>query len=1145
MESSFKFDAFLSYSSKNWREVLSIAEQLKKAGLKIWFDQWMIKPGDDIQVKTDEGLEQSRVLIFCMSKDSMDSDWALLESYTFRFRDPLNKDRRLIPLRLDESAIRPALTPFFYIDWVNLERDKAMYKLVLACEPVLMGEPVADNHPSMVSEEEAGYETKKSHIEHSNSGIIKEYAYTGTDRTEWKHWIIEKAHDDFVSCMTLTPDEKLLITSSADGAIKVWNIENKECINVIKEQDGVRELLLDKKGMLYSACQDGSIGIWELATGKLLRRFKGHKNEVFSLAITPNNKKLISGSKDFRLIVWDLEYGNMDFSLELGDAWVNALACHNDNRFVFAGDEEGDMYKIDILKGYVAKMPSLHRLWVWSLALTNNGNTLISGSGDKTLCIWDVKYIVPVAILEGHTGMVSKICITNKDQWIVSGSLDKTVRIWDINTGQSVTILSGYSESVESVAASADGRIIASGARNGDIEVWKLKDKHEQKIAVKTNNRYTNAKVLLVGESGAGKTGLSKILTQQKWEPTISTMGGWATQLELPVTDDKDIDREIWLWDFGGQADQRLIHQLYMDQTALVVLVFDGQKEDVLETLAQWDRDLGRASRQQLTKILVAARVDVGGLRISRNQIQNFAKEHGYSLFLETSAKENIGCNELRKAIIDGIQWDKIPWHSSPFLFRHLKQEIIRLKDSGRVLMRFKELRETLKLGLTGSLTQFTDEELKAVIGLLAGPCVVWELQFGSWILFQAEYINTYAQAVIHTMRSDKHERGYIDEAKVLGGDLVYFSDKKRLDSDEEKFVLLAMHRTLAERGLCLREQTDEGPVLVFPSYFRRERPDILSHPAVLVSYQFTGFLDEIYATLVVRLHYTKPFRQTALWRYAADFSTLTGKKLGIKMIRKGEGHGELQVYFEATIPIEEKIIFSKYIHEHLLHHDNNAIRLRHYICPYCETLVANREAAMKRLKEGKKDIICIGCEDERRIPLWDEMEQLFASPEITQQVRELEKEADLILDNESKERLLVGEVISTVALAGQICREKNVSDHGIDIEVEFKSDNGQATGKMVYMQLKSGDSYLHKRKSDGVEIFRIDKPRHVEYWKNLPFPVLLVIRKSSGEVLWMDVRHYLQSAVNKTTKAISQIEFRGKRLDVMSVRSWREKELK
>src|SRR5207244_1471594 len=89
------------------------------------------------------------------------------------------------------------------------------------------------------------------------------------------------------------------------------------------------------------------------------------------------------------------------------------------------------------------------------------------------------------------------------------------------------------------------------------------------------------------------------------------------------------------------------------------------------------------------------------------------------------------------------------------------------------------------------------------------------------------------------------------------------------------------------------------------------------------------------------------------------------------------------------------------------------------------------------REKADRPTIICAECE--RRVPLWDDLEQHFASPETKQRVRQLEAQAAIVLENESKERALVGEVISTVALAGQICREKLVSDHGIDLEIEFR----------------------------------------------------------------------------------------------------------
>lgn len=186
---------------------------------------------------------------------------------------------------------------------------------------------------------------------------------------------------------------------------------------------------------------------------------------------------------------------------------------------------------------------------------------------------------------------------------------------------------------------------------------------------------------------------------------------------------------------------------------------------------------------------------------------------------------------------------------------------------------------------------------------------------------------------------------------------------------------------------------------------------------------------------------------------------------------------------------------------------------------------ISNREVAMKKMEEDKK-------------------EELFASPKMKGQVRTIQERSDFILDNESKERLLVGEVISTVALAGQLCREFNVSDHGIDMEIEFKNDAGEATGRRLYLQLKSGDSYLRERKHDGSEIFKIKKARHAEYWREQAFPVLLVLRSSAGGIRWMEIRDYLKRESEGGNKAVKHIVFEGEPFDVTSVLRWREKTL-
>ncbi len=999
---------------------------------------------------------------------------------------------------------------------------------------------------------------------------------------------------DSVRHVAWTADGRLALIGSADNTIRIWEVESGRCPRILEgHSDYVQSVAWSADGrQALSGSVDKTVRVWDVESGRCLRILVGHRERVWSVAWSPDGRHALSGSEDYTVRLWDVESGRCVRILQGHDFYVKSVAWSADGRHALSGSNDGTLRIWDVESGTCLRVLEGHSSYVWSVAWSADGRHALSGSNDGTLRIWDVESGRCLRVLKGHSGTVWSVAWSADGRHALSGSNDGTLRIWEVESGRCLRILEGHSGAVTSVAWSADGRHARSGsgdntvriwdgdsgrclrilegdsvvsvawspdgvfagASNCVMRVWNRRDVVSPQLAgtmpvspdatLPEQRQYTNAKVLLVGESGAGKTGLSKVLAGKKWEPSDSTIGAWATHWKLPVSTGADVEREICLWDFGGQADQRLIHQLYMDETALAVLVFDGQKEDLFETLAQWDRDLTQASRQALAKLLVAGRVDARSLRASRAQLEDFSRQRGYTGFHETSAKVGTGCEELRRAIIDSIRWDDIPWRSSPLLFKRLKQEIVRLKDEGRVLLRFNELRETLQLRLSGELARFTDEELKAVVTLLAGPSVVWELKFGNWVLLRPELINAYAQAVIQTISADKDERGCLAEERVLKGDLTYQSSMPRLDGDQERFVLLAMHQTLLERGLCLREQTEDGPLLVFPSYYRRERPELVSAPAVLVSYRFNGFLDAIYATLVVRLHHTKAFKRDQLWHHAADFRTTAGHKrqLGVKLTRRSEGSGELDVYFDPAIPIKEKIPFSRYVDEHLTRYATDVERLRHYVCRHCGTPVRNREVTMRKLAEGTKDIPCVNCDDpKKRIRLWDEMEELFASPEMKSKVRELHERSDFVLDNESKERVLVGEVISTVALAGQICRELNVSDHGLDMEIEFKSEDGKATGRKLYLQLKSGDSYLRERKVDGTEVFTIPKEHHAGYWMAQAFPVFLVIRNSEGEVRWMEIRDYLKRESQDGNKPVKQIVFDGERFDVMSVRRWRD----
>lgn len=115
--SEFQYDAFLSYSSADEPKIRALAERLRGDGVDVWFDEWMIEPGDNIVLKMESGLESSRGLVLCMSEKAFGSDWVGMERASALFRDPGNKHRNFIPVLLEDCKIPSMIRMLRRIDW--------------------------------------------------------------------------------------------------------------------------------------------------------------------------------------------------------------------------------------------------------------------------------------------------------------------------------------------------------------------------------------------------------------------------------------------------------------------------------------------------------------------------------------------------------------------------------------------------------------------------------------------------------------------------------------------------------------------------------------------------------------------------------------------------------------------------------------------------------------------------------------------------------------------------------------------------------------------------------------------------------------------------------------------------------------------
>eukprot|EP00762_Andalucia_godoyi_P004794 ANDGO_07291.mRNA.1 hypothetical protein len=578
-------------------------------------------------------------------------------------------------------------------------------------------------------------------------------------------------------------------------------------------------------------------------------------------------------------------------------------------------------------------------------------------------------------------------------------------------------------------------------------------------------------------------------------------------------------------------------------------ILSDPQKSNILETILEWDRLVSYVMQDKpVTKILVAGRCDTRGWRVQKESVAAVARKRGFvDGIFETSALKNTGCAELSQEIVQRINWENIPWSSSSNRYQHISREILAFKDEWKTksLITLEELLSEMKSRL--GPVQCTHDGVKAVVNMMCAIGLIWPLQFASYYLLRPSLMSEYGQELVKAVSSDPEQRGSFPHQDLLRGDFVHRAELSVSVSDHEHQMMLhGLDHTFTKQSICLREAIrGDATFLYFPALCRMEHPELVHHPSLLVSYSFSGPADDIYSTLVIRMHYTGEFKKKGLWMRAAEFSSKRSdsKIMGFKLAPgTEERNGSLEAFFDPQIEIGEKIVFCQFIHNHLQQKNaKDIVRIRHYVCT-CGS-PSDNDIARQRKEIGKTYICCPLCEE--KMPFEDEIEKHFVDPKVDVRVAELNNQTNFALDNESKERMLVGEVIAIASNAGQICRELTTSDHGIDVEIEFKNDGHQATGQRVYLQLKSGDSHLYK-KANGDEVFPFKNLRHHTYWSQPSSYVFLVVRSSNGEIRWMEIRDHLRRLHDAHPNSeIHQIIFQGEPFTISSIRQWRDKVLR
>jgi WD40 repeat protein len=269
----------------------------------------------------------------------------------------------------------------------------------------------------------------------SYDGAVRSFDLKSGKRTQ-----VYRGHNSIITHIVINTQSQILYSASHDGDIRFWQLgEDGGCIRTVTSPPMTDEpkskvndnpinclAISESRGILASDRLDGTVLIWSIETGDILKAYAGHASVITCILIEDNH--LYTGSRDSFVKAVDLDTDQIVAVFKPSKSPVKAI-CVGGN-YVYLGCKNGNIYVYDIRQpSQVEKVLRGHTEAVLSLKLYDE--YLLSGSEDTFMIMWNVAENKIVHVFAGHTDAVSCISIT-PDNEVYTGSYDCSIRKWAV-----------------------------------------------------------------------------------------------------------------------------------------------------------------------------------------------------------------------------------------------------------------------------------------------------------------------------------------------------------------------------------------------------------------------------------------------------------------------------------------------------------------------------------------------------------------------------------------------------------------------------------------------------------------------------------------------------------------------------------------
>ncbi|HZO12113.1 MAG TPA: WD40 repeat domain-containing protein, partial [Polyangiaceae bacterium] len=218
---------------------------------------------------------------------------------------------------------------------------------------------------------------------------------------------------------------------------------------------------------IAAACQDKGVYLFD-GRSAAQRVLRGHRDQVSAVALSPDGKRLASGSLTGELFLWDAATGKLSKRIAGHEGRINGLSFSADGSLLASASADGTL-RISRDGSLVRTLRSDEARH--SVALSPDGKIIAAAGKNRTIALFNVASGDAIATLSGHDDVVEEVTFSPDGKLLASASRDRTVRIWR-STGEHLRTLSGHRDRVRSVSFSGDGKKLASASHDRSIIVW-------------------------------------------------------------------------------------------------------------------------------------------------------------------------------------------------------------------------------------------------------------------------------------------------------------------------------------------------------------------------------------------------------------------------------------------------------------------------------------------------------------------------------------------------------------------------------------------------------------------------------------------------------------------------------------------------